>query len=277
MPPQIVTIHSANAAFQTIETLQRNRHKRMRQRAFFVEGVRAINHAVDNGWQIEAFIYSRGRRLSDWSQAKLANSTAKTHYELPPELMEQLSQKEDPSELLAIVAMPPDDLSRIPVTAQALVVLLDRPASPGNLGSIIRSCDALQASGLVISGHAADLYDPETIRATTGSFFSLPAVRVSSPTDIAPWLAGLKQRLPALQVIGTSAKAAVPIHQHDFRPPTILLIGNETLGLSQSYRALCDAMLTIPMSGSASSLNVASAASIILYEIARQRRFSAAS
>jgi TrmH family RNA methyltransferase len=271
MKATVVRIYSENADFQHIETLRRNRTKRNKSGEFFVEGVRAINQALAHGWTINGLVYSRDNRLSDWAEGVIAQAGAKRLYELPAALMEVLSQKEEPSELLAIIALPPDDLARIPVREQLLAVVFDRPASPGNLGTVIRSCDALAADGVILTGHAVDLYDPETIRATAGSFFAVPTVRLPSHNELIPWLAALRRRLPRLQVVGTSAKAAGRICDHDFTAPTVLLIGNENHGLSESYRALCDALATIPMAGSATSLNVACATSILLYEIARQR------
>lgn len=272
MQPKLVKIYSENNQFQHVETLRRNREKRQKHREFFVEGVRAINQALAYDWQINAFLYSTERRLSGWAQDVLARSQARTHFELPLALLEKLSGKTDASELLAVVAMPEDDLGRIPIHKQLLVVVFDRPASPGNLGTIIRSCDALSVDGLVITGHAADLYDPETISATTGSFFALPVVRLPSQRELEPWLATIRQTIGPFQIVGSSAKAEVDIASHDFTQPTLLLIGNETWGLSAGYKALCDQLVTIPIAGSATSLNVASAASIMLYEIDRQRR-----
>lgn len=271
MKATIIRIYTENAEFQHIETLRRNRTKRSRSGEFFVEGVRPINQALQHRWTINALVYSREKRLSDWAEGVIANAGAKILYELPAALMEKLSQKEEASELLAIVAMPADAVSRIPARDSLLAVVFDRPASPGNLGTVIRSCDALGVDGLIITGHAVDLYDPETIRATTGSFFSVPMVRLPSHTELIPWLDGLRRRFGSLRVVGTSAKATIPVYKHDFTAPTVLLIGNENHGLSESYRALCDVMVTIPMAGSATSLNVACATSILLYEVARQR------
>lgn len=269
MKPSLIKVYTENNDFQHIETLLRNRVKRTASGEFVVEGVRAINQAIYDDWKINAWIYSRDKRLSDWAERILNNNPAPRQYELPLALLKKLSQKEATSELLALVAIPPDNLGRIP--AASLVVVLDRPSSPGNLGTIIRSCDALGADGLVITGHAVDLFDPETIRATTGSFFSLPIVRLASPADLAQWVEAFKQRSENWQVVGTSARGVVLLQEQDFRRPTILLIGNETHGLSQKMRALCDSLVTIPMSGSATSLNVANAAAIFLYEIHRQR------
>jgi TrmH family RNA methyltransferase len=272
MKPRIVKIYSENNHYQHAETLRRNREKRHKHKEFFVEGVRAINQALQHDWTINAFLYSREQRLSGWAQDVLARSQAQVHYELPLALLEKLSNKTESSELIAIVAMPDDDPSRIPIRENLLVVLFDRPASPGNLGTIIRSCDALNVDGLVITGHAADLFDPETISATTGSFFALPVVRLPSHNELAPWFKTIERAIGPFQVVGSSANAEEDIATHDFRGPTILAIGNETWGLSAAYKALCDSMVRIPIYGSATSLNVASAASIMLYEIDRQRR-----
>ena len=155
-----------------------------------------------------------------------------------------------------------------------VVVIFDRPASHGNLGSIIRSYDALGIDGLIISGHSVDLYDPETISATTGSFFALPTVRLASHKELLPWFDVLQQKLGPFSIVGSSEKSETEISAYDFTRPTLLIVGNETWGMSASYSELCDAIVKIPMYGSASSLNVASATSILLYEIDRQRRNS---
>lgn len=272
MKPTIITIRNENSDFQYLETLQNNRTKRNRAGEFIIEGVRSINQALEHGWKFTGLIYSREQRLSDWAEEVIERSAAPRHYHLPAHLMEKLSQKEDTSEVLALLAIPPDDLQRLHLGQNPLVVVLDRPMNPGNIGTIIRTCDALGAGGMVITGHAADLYEPETVRATTGSFFSLPCVRLPSHVEVMKWVDSLKEQIDGLQVVGTSAKASDPVMEHDLKLPTILLIGNETHGLSQNYKFYSDALLAIPMAGSATSMNMAVAAGILLYEAARQRR-----
>lgn len=271
MKPKIVRVYSENATFQQFETLRRNREKRHRQREFVVEGVRQINLALEYGWTIKGWLYCPERRLSSWATGILERHAAATHCELSGSLLEKLSGKEESSELLALVAMPPDDLERIPLRPDLLVVVFDRPASPGNLGTLIRSSDALGVHGLIITGHAVDLYDPETISASVGSLFALPAIRLASPRELEPWFAHVQDEIGPIQIIGASAKADRPLTEQEWTRPTVLVIGNETTGLSTHYRERCDAIVNIPMGGSATSLNVACAASILLYEIARQR------
>jgi tRNA G18 (ribose-2'-O)-methylase SpoU len=272
MKPVVLRISKENAYFQHVESLRRKREKRQKHREFFVEGVRPINQALKYSWHIKAFLYSPANGLSDWARNILKHSPAETHIELTPALLAKLSNKTEPSELLAVVAMPADDLTRIPVRAHMLVAIFDRPASPGNLGTLIRSCDALRVDGLIISGHGVDLYDPETISASTGSFFALPVVRLPSHKELQPWLAAIKQQSADVQVVGSDEKGSITLDECDFSRSTLLVIGNETWGMSAAYRELCDTIVKIPIYGSASSLNVACATSIILYEIDRQRR-----
>ncbi|HEY7975218.1 MAG TPA: RNA methyltransferase [Ktedonobacterales bacterium] len=276
MNPRTVKVYTENNLYQYIDTLRRRREKRQREGVLFLEGVRPISLALAHGWRVTTFVYAPERRLSTWARDILAQSQAETHVELPAALLAQLSNKNEPSELLALVAMPADDLDRIAVSPDLLVVVFDRPASPGNLGSIIRSCDALGAHGLIMTGHSVDLYDPETISASVGSLFALPVVRLPSPTALVPWREAVRQRFGALQMVGCDETGDAVLSAHDFRGPTLLVMGNEKWGMSAAYREQCDVIARIPMAGSASSLNVASATSIFLYEIARQRGWQTA-
>lgn len=271
MRPATIQIHSGNNVFQHAEVLGRNREKRQRHREFIVEGVKPIELCIAHGWQVTALLYTRERKLSSWAKSILQASTAERHFEMPQALMDKLSDKNDTSELLAQVRMPDDNLERIQIKDPALLVVLDRPASPGNLGTILRAANAMSVDGVIITGHAVDLYDPKTIRASVGTLFCTPVVRLESSKTLEPWLARLKLER-GLAVVGTSARAACTLAERDFRRSTVLLFGNETSGLSGHYRELCDDTVTIPIHGAASSLNVACAASIVLYEVDRQRR-----
>lgn len=270
MAAKVLTITKENATFQVLNALKSNREKRNHE-GFLFEGVRNINNAITYRWNIKAFFYSSEKGLSDWAKDILKNSNAETHYDLSLELLNKLSNKEEASELLALGEIPKDDLKKIPEKENPLIVIFDRPSSPGNLGTIIRSCDALGVDGLVITGHAVDLYDPETISATTGSLFSLPVVRVQSQKELDEWIASLRVKHPTLQIVGTDENGSETIYEHDFKTPTVLLAGNEKWGLSAGYKEMADSMVNIPMQGSASSLNVAVATSIVLSEINRQR------
>ncbi len=267
---KIIRINKENAQFQLINALKTNREKRNKE-GFLFEGVRNINNAIKYQWKIKAFLYSSEKGLSNWARDILSSSQAETHYDFSEALLAKLSDKEETSELLALAQIPKDDLNDIKVSDNLLVVVFDRPSSPGNLGTLIRSCDSFGVDGLIITGHAVDAYDPETVSATTGSLFSLPIVRLPSQKELEPWINSIRKRYASLQIVGTDEKGDNTIYEHDFNQPTVLLVGNEKWGLSVGYRELMDAMIRIPMGGSASSLNVAVATSIVISEAKRQR------
>ena len=150
-------------------------------------------------------------------------------------------------------------------------MVADRPASPGNLGTLIRAADAFGASGVIVTGHAADVYDPRSVRASTGSLFSLPVIRVASHRPVLDWAGTLRAGGVGVRLVGTDERGDADVADVDFTPPTLLLVGNETAGLSVAWRDACDHLARIPMLGTASSLNAAMAATIALYESARQR------
>jgi tRNA G18 (ribose-2'-O)-methylase SpoU len=271
-------ITSRNARFQQWEALLGNRAKRHRAGEFLVQGVRPISLALEYRWPVRALLFDLDRPLSRWAADTLrASRTAQ--YGMSGELIAELGEKDSvPPELLAVVGMAPDSLDRLSAElsndAPFLGLVFDRPTSPGNLGSIIRSADAFGAHGVIVSGHAADPYDPKAVRASTGSLFALPTVRVPGHAQVLEWIAEERAAGNEIQVVGTDEHGEADVAEFDLTVPTLLAIGNETNGLSQAWREACDALVRIPIGGAASSLNAANAATVVLYEAARQRRAS---
>lgn len=272
MPPRVLKVSTANAAYQRIDVLRRNRTKRHRYGEFVIEGVRAINGALATGWTIRSFAFPAGRPMSRWASSILDASAAESHLEMSADLFDMISDKEEPSELLAVVAQRSNSLDRIRVGAGMVVVVVDRPASPGNLGTVIRSCDAFGVGGVIVTGHGVDLYDPSTIRASVGSFFAMPTVALPSHREVAEWVDDVRRSHNGLMLVGTSAHASVPLRDFGWGTEVVLIVGNETTGLSHAYRELCDALVAIPMRGTVTSLNAAVATSIALYELDAHRR-----
>ena len=269
-------ITSRNARFQQWQALLGNRNKRQRAGEFLVQGVRPITLAVRYGWPVRALIYDERRELSGWA-AELLRSVPAERIAMAPDLLAELGEKnESAPEMVAVVGIPADDLDRITTGADFLGVLFDRPTSPGNIGSIIRSADAFGAHGLIVSGHAADVYDPKSVRASTGSLFALPSVRVASPREVIQWVEARRAAGHPVVLVGTDEHGDRDVFDFDFTQPVLLLAGNETSGLSNAWREVCDHMVRIPMTGAASSLNAANATTAVLYEAARQRIVAAA-
>ncbi len=264
--PRPMQITARNARYQQWQALLSNRTKRARNGTFMVHGVRPITLAAQYGWPIRQVLHNRDRSLSSWARDFIEAQPDAEHFAVAGDLLAELGEKSSQApELVAVVAMPGDDLERL--HPNGLTVVFDRPASPGNIGTMIRSADAFGATGLIVSGHAADPYDPKAVRASAGSLFALPVVRVPSAEPVLDWLA----QAPAA-LVATDEHGDVPVDEADLRGPVALLIGNETAGLSAAWREAATVTVRIPMGGAASSLNAASAATVVLYEAARQRR-----
>ncbi|MDD4773600.1 MAG: TrmH family RNA methyltransferase [Eubacteriales bacterium] len=264
---------TADALFQHLETLKTNRNKRYRTGEFFVEGVRNINEAVKNRWHIVSLCYTPDRPLSGWACDTIDGVKTDVNYELTPVLMDRLSAKTESSEIVAVVKMRDDDFSCINPSECPIIALFDRPSNKGNLGSVIRSCDAFGIDGLIITGHAVDLYDPEVIAATMGSFFSLSCVRATDNASLFDYITNMRNRYPDFKTVGTTAHSRTAIYNTDMTCPTLIMTGNEAEGLSRIFKENCDVLSTIPMSerSAATSFNAACAATAVFSEAIRQR------
>jgi tRNA G18 (ribose-2'-O)-methylase SpoU len=257
--------------FQRAEVIKRNREKRTQHGQFLIEGVAQISIAVRHGWEIHAFLHATDRSLSTWAAELVRSSVAQEVWELSSDLMALLSEKDETSELLAIVEVRKLDPSAIVPSASGLVVVFDRPSSPGNLGSSIRSADAFGANGIIVTGHAVDIYDPFVVRGSMGAIFGLPVTTATSHLEVKEWVEHARSQGHDYQIIGSSGKTETLITDQSFTRPTVLILGNETVGMSRGYWDICDAVVKIPIGGELSSINVSCAASILMYEITRQR------
>lgn len=272
----IRTISVRNATFQQWETLLTNRKKRNRAARMIVHGVRPIALALASGSKVYAVLVNAERTPSRWAAETISDLRARgaEQFNLSAELLRELAEREDEApEILVIVAMPEDDPARVPAPPELLAVALDRPTSPGNIGSIVRSTDAFGGHGVFVSGHAADPYDPRAVRASTGSMFTVPTVRVPGPGEVLQWVARRRSEGVPVQIVGTDESGTTDIAHVDLTKPSLIVTGNETTGMSSSWREACDVIARIPIRGQASSLNAANATTVMLYEADRQRGF----
>lgn len=266
-------IRSRNDVFQLYETLRRNREKRTHMKLFFLEGVHPVEQAIAGGERFTSIAYAEDKRLSGWAEDMIRLAAPEVLHPMPAALLAELSDRENPCELVCILHQRDDAEARLRKTVSEanvpLLVVCDRPTNPGNLGTIIRSADAFGACGVLMTGHSADPCDPQCIRASIGTVFHLPVLALGSSEAAVDFIRSLGD----FQIAGTSAKGTMAFHEADFTRPTALIVGNETFGMSKAWKESCDLLLRIPIYGAASSLNVGCAASICLYEIARQRDF----
>jgi TrmH family RNA methyltransferase len=261
-------IERRNAAFQVLEALRHNRRKREQRGEAIVEGVQAIDRCLAAGWTVRAVVHATDGPTSRWSADVLASLPDAERLELAPELYDEIVDRDERPELFLVVRTPSRDLSTVPRTPDGVVVLVDRPSSPGNLGTIIRTADALGAAGLLLAGHGAHLYDPRAVRASVGSVFVLPIASVPSHEALVDWLEGWRSTAPDVRAYATDERGELVLDgSARLARPALLLLGTERTGLSRSLRDLADVTVAIPMSGSASSLNVAVAHGIVLHAL----------
>lgn len=270
-------VGTRNARFQQWQALLQNRTKRTHQGEFLVHGVRPITLAVEHAWPLRALLRPADTSLSGWAHELMERVRTEQpdveQVEVTPELLRELGEKTDePPELVAVAAIPPDRFDRIAVPANGLAVVFDRPTNPGNIGTLVRSADAFGACGVVVTGHAADVYDPKAVRASTGSLFAVPTVRAAAPRDVLDWVEDLRAAGVPMRILGTDETGSVEVDAADLTGPTLLVVGNETRGMSVAWRDACDEIVRIPTGGTASSLNAAVAATVVFYEVDRQRR-----
>lgn len=270
---KVEKIISKNNIFQKLIVLKTNRNKRFKYNEFIVEGVRNINEAIHNGWQIESFLYSTELGLSEWASKLISSVNTVINYDLSRELIRELSGKEDTSELMTIVKMRDDTVEIDRLSDNPVLALFDRPSNKGNLGTMIRSCDSLGVELLILTGHSVDLYDPDVITSSMGSFFNMKIIRLSENATVLELIKALKKRYPKFQTIGTTAHHENAVYDIDMTVPLMFMIGNETDGLCNTFKDNCDILGTIPMAESsfASSFNVGCAATVMFYEAYRQR------
>ena len=252
--------------------VKNNRRKRSERGEIFVEGVAAIDALVTAGLSVVCVAYSAERSLSRWAEGIIESVQPARVFVVTDELMSKLSDRTDPSEIIVIAKRPSHSLADIRASASPFFVVFDRPSNHGNLGSVIRTGDAFRVSAVVTTGHGVDLYDPTVIRASLGAIFTSPVAHEPSAARIEDWIGSLRAAYPELAVVGTDSSASVSLDDAALARPVVLFLGNEAKGLSERLRGLVDTMVSIPMSGVVNSLNVACAASIVMYEIARNTR-----
>jgi len=246
-----------------------NMRKSRRETGLFVaEGASVLVAARDAGWQPAILVLLAGsatagvaRELLAWAHAAGAECLEVSHA-----VLGKLAAKDNPQTMLAVFEQRWQSLPAPPAAgSDALWVVLEAVRDPGNLGTIIRTVDAVGASGVVLIGAGVDPYAREAVRATMGSVFSVPLVRAGQQDGL-NWLA----RWPG-DVVGTRLDARDDFRATAYRPPTLLLMGSEGPGLSADLTAVCSRLVRIPMAGRLDSLNLAVATALMLYEMRKKQ------
>jgi RNA methyltransferase, TrmH family len=185
--------------------------------------------------------------------------------EVTPEVLERLTNRDNPRAVVGVFEQRLTPLDVLAIGSEDLWVVLDRIRDPGNLGTIIRTCDAVGANGVMLVGDCTDPFGIDAVRATMGSIFDVPLVR-TTVADFMRWLAEFDGL-----AVGTHLSATTDYRSASYHRPMVLLMGNEQAGLPAELADVCDVLVKIPMVGAADSLNLAVSTGIMLYELARDR------
>jgi TrmH family RNA methyltransferase len=224
---------------------------------FLVEGIHPVSEAVEAGWAIEAILYSPDTLTSNFAKDMLIKVQAKTET-VSADLMGSLSEKDNPQGILAVVHKQKNKL--IDLNAVGYGLALVSPQDPGNVGTVLRTLDAVKANALFLLDGGVDPYHPTSVRASMGTLFWVPVIQ----TTFQEFLAWSKNN--ATQLIGSSAHAELDYREIKTDHPWILVLGSEQKGLSTEHIKAFDMTVSLPMRGRASSLNLAVAAGILLYQ-----------
>ena len=242
--------------------LLRQKKARVETDLFLVEGIHHVGEAVEAGWDIQSVLYAPDLLTSDFARELVARLEQKKIRVQPVSaaVMDLLAEKDNPTGLIAVVSQRAQTLNGFPATDISSALALVSPQDPGNVGSILRTMDAVGADALFLLDGGVDEYHPSVIRASMGTVFWKPILRASFGEFVA-WA-----RASGLQLIGASAHADTDYRSADVARPWALVLGSEQKGLSASQMEACDLTVSLPMRGRASSLNLSVAAGVLLYE-----------
>lgn len=250
----------------------RERSRRNSTGLFLIEGYRELLRAMDGGQQIDTlyicpalFLGSNETVLIDRIKRKGARV-----FECTEKVFHKLSYRDRPDGLLAVAKQLPLSLngldSRLSGTTPPFLVVAEAIEKPGNLGTLLRSSDAVGVDGVIVCDRCTDIYNPNVVRASVGTLFTVPVVEAVG-TETLEWL-----RKKGIKILAATPSARIEYTDVDMSGPIAIAVGTEQLGLSDLWMAESDMQVRIPMCGVADSLNVATATTLLLYEALRQRR-----
>jgi TrmH family RNA methyltransferase len=250
-----------NPRIQLIRAL-RQRKERQGTGLFVVEGTFHIGLALDQKGPIEFVVYADELLNTPFSKELIGRITQAgiPCFQTPLGIFELLGSKENPHGILAVAQQRLTTIEAYVPSANSISVALEEPADPGNLGSILRTLDAVGGEALILVDGGVDPYHPTAVRAGLGAHFTKTLVQTSFP-KFATWAKRF-----GLHIYGSSAHAGQDYRKADYRRPCVLLLGSERQGLNKTHMVACEQVVNLPMKGMVTSLNLAVAAGILIYE-----------
>lgn len=252
---------TSNPHIKEIRKLSQRKYRR-ESGLFYVEGLRPITSALNHAAQVTELIYCPELLESEfgWELLQRAQQQGIATLEVSRPVFESISLKEGPQGLATLVRQNVRDLNAH-TEVQGLWVALEGVQDPGNLGSVLRTLDAIGGSGMVLVGDGTDATHPTSVRASMGAIFTIPVFQTSLD-DFITW----KKNHP-IGLVGAVCGDVPDYRSYNYERDMLLFMGSEQKGLPPQAQAVCTGLVTIPMIGSVDSLNLANATSVLLYEI----------
>lgn len=259
-----------NERIRGVARLEKRRARDAR-RVTLVEGVREVSRALAAGViPVEAFVcpalVKEAEAIAALAQLERLETERRTHlFTVTPAVFARLVVREGGGGMLLVIPYLTRTLADLPLGNPAFLAVIEGVEKPGNLGAILRTADAAGVDGVIVNAGATDIHNPNVVRASLGTLFSVPICEATPAETIAH-----------VRALGVRTVAAVPDASQnytaaDLRGPVAIVMGSEASGLSSAWRDAADALVSIPMHGAADSLNLATATALMLYEVVRQR------
>lgn len=259
--PREITAYS-NPLIKRVRTLREKRHRR-EEGLFLAEGLRILTEAREAGRIPHYLFFARDSAAHPLVQVlvEAVEAAGGEAIETVPDILSKLSGKDNPQAVVGVFAEFTQTLEDLDRSTSPIWLVAERLRDPGNLGTILRTGDAVGAGGLILIGECVDPFSVEAVRASMGALFTVPVVQCEWDSFL-PWLRGGPG-----QLVGLSLDTTTDYRAAAYSAPTFLLTGNEAQGMPADYAAACDTLVKIPMLGKADSLNAAVATAVMAYRV----------
>jgi TrmH family RNA methyltransferase len=254
-----------NPKIKNLIALEKPR-ERKKQCLFVIEGKKEIKMALDAGYKIGNLFFCE--EIISKNELQSLGSSDKLIIPVSKEVFDKIAVRENSGGVLAVAEQKTHRLEDMKLSKNPLLLILESVEKPGNLGAILRTADAAGVDGVIICDPQTDFYNPNVIRSSIGCIFTVPTASSTSASAI-QWLKENK-----IGIYCTYLKASKPYHLTDYKNPSAIIMGTESTGLSEMWVDASDSNIIIPMLGKIDSMNVSTAAAVVIFEARRQRGFT---
>lgn len=252
-----------NTYIKSLIQLQEKAKARKQSGTFLIEGIREIELAIKGNYELETILFIPDL-ISESQINKLTNKQVPL-IEISKEVYQKLAYRDTTEGIIAVAKIKSTQLSDLKLPKNPLIVVLEAIEKPGNIGAMLRTCDAANVDAVIIANPKTDLYNPNTIRSSVGCLFTNQIAMASTEETIA------FLHKNNIAFYSATLQNSISYHTQDYTQPTALVVGTEATGLSQPWRDQAKQNIIIPMQGEIDSLNVSVAAAILIFEAKRQR------